>query len=847
MFKSRPSLIIVLTFVILSRSADAVAGINSVIHSGNWETASNWSLGTVPVSTDNVIVPPGFTIAATVAGDVCNNLTIAATASGFVTGTLTIGGNLANAGTFNTYAGATLTFNGTSTSTISGGGIYSIASTLAMNMVSTATVLDVQDGNFILGINSGAKYYFSFMRGTWKMDNTSTLGDAYNSGSATALTIPYGVVIEADNGQMNLAKKGANGSVILSGEIFLNGGNVFIQTGQTTNTGNDFRYTVNGGTPQLYIASGTLSVGAGFNALNASDYIDFHMTGGTMVVAVNGYSNWMTFQLADNVGGKTFMSGGLIVLQDACNAAIADLDMGGANVAATQYSVTGGTVQLGYVSTQAGATFFAINAQPATNYPNINFQSGASKTVSAWANGTINMLSLHINANMTFNATGFPLTNIISNNGTYAYDAEGAFTPGTNTVQFSGSVPQLITTTSLASETFYNLQIANTSGNVILGLPTIVSNKLGFTSGYLDASNKTLTLSNGAIAVTGASQTSNVIVGNGISTLGYMTINNLPKNTNTFFPISTGTTYYLPMAVNPGNNASTSYSAYVFTGATLNAKQNGTPMSATTLANMLNAIWNVTRTAGAGTAALTLNWTPAETALQGSTFSSAGTSIGIAQYVGAGGWLVGTGSGNVATQTATSSFTSFTQFAVVDNLFVLPITVSDFNAALNDNKTVSLSWNASEGMGITQFDVQRSTDGTNFTTLGTVDAVNDETNYSFADPSPVSSANYYRLLIHGNNGATSYSGIRTISLAPAAGIAIYPVPATTTVNVSVGNAGTGTAVRLISVTGQVLQSSVTTGNNQIITLDISRYPSGAYFVQVIGENRTLQMTTVTKL
>lgn len=831
--------------VMLLHTAIAVAGTNTAINTGAWENGSNWSTGVAPVATDNVVIPAGFTITGSAAGDLCASLTINASGTVIVNGTLSIGGSLTNAGAFKVSSGATLTFNGAANSIISGGGAYLIVGTLAMNMGSTATTLDVQDANFITGINGGNNFYFTFIRGTWIMDNTATLNNFYNSGSKTALTIPYGAVIEALNGKMNLASFGATDSVILSGELLVNGGTVNVQLGQARNAGEDFRYTVNGATPQLYVSSGTLYVGGGFNALNTTDYIDFNMTGGTVILAYNGYSSWITFQLADNVGGKTFMSGGTIVLQDACNAEIEDLDMGGANVAATLYSVTGGTVQLGYINTQSGATYFGINAQPATNYPNIQFLSGVAKNVSAWNGGQINMLSLYINPNMTFDAsTGFTVTNILSTNGAFAFDCEGTYVTGNNTMEFSGSVNQPIVSTTLSNIGFYNLAIANTSGNVTLGVSATVNNQLSFTSGLLDASKAILTIANGSVAVTGASPSSYAIVGNGVSTTGNMTIDNLPAGTATAFPIGTAGDY-LPASINPVN-AGTNYSAYVFTGATTNGKSNGTAFSAALLSNMLNAIWNISQTAGSGSATLNLDWTPAESALEGTAFALAGTGIGIIQNTGGTAWSTPSGTGNVATTYATASFNNFTEFAITDELFVLPVAVYEFNAVLNSNNTVGLSWSASDEMDISQFEVQRSTDGTNYSPIGTVQANNAQSGYSFIDPHPAA-VNYYRLLTTINDGSIVYSPVRTIDLSSAVAIAVYPVPATTTVNVSVGNARAGMSVRIINAAGQILQSSVTTGGSQVITMDISSYPAGTYFVQVIGENKVLQLTPLTKL
>ena len=836
--------------VIALLSAGIAKATNTAILSGAWETGSNWSSGTAPLATDVVIVPAGFTMTVNVAGDVCASLSIASTGSVVINAnsTLSIGGNFSNAGTFTTKAGSTVIFNGTATSTITGAGVYSIAGTVTMNMGSTATVLDVQDANFISGINSGGNYYFTFTQGTWKMDNAGTLNDAYNSGSTTTLTIPYGVVIESDAGTMNLSKNAPTGNAILSGKLFINGGIVNVQTGQAFNSGQDFQYHASGGTPQLYVSSGTLNVGAGFNANGTSDFIDFHMTGGTMNVAVNGYSNSMTFQLADVVGGKTFMSGGLIILQDACNAYIEDLDMGGANVAATQYSVTGGTVQLGYNSTQTGSTYFAIKAEPATNYPNIDVSAGVPKTVSALTStntNTLNLLSLHINSNGTFDATGFPTLNIVGNNGTYAFDDEGSFITSVNTLAFSGAVPQLISSSSHANENFYNLKISNTSGNVILGVPVTVTNNLSFTSGLLDASGRSITISTGANAITGTSATKYIITGDGVATTGALNINNIPTSTSTLFPIGTST-YYLPVTINPGTNAGNSYSAFVFKGATKNAQANGTPFSAAGLAQIVNAVWSVGRTAGSGSSSLTLNWASSGTSLEGSSFQTYGLNIGISQYT-AGAWQVATGSGSEPAKTATSTFSSFTQFDVGKAGDVLPVLITDFNAALNNN-TVLLSWTASNGMDMNDFIVQKSTNGRDWNSIGTIlsnDNRTAESDYSFADPSPASGINYYRLMIENMNGTNFYSSIRLITLSSTNEVTVFPNPAHDFINISTGNINYEHDIRLINQLGQVLQSAKPlSGNGSVISMNVSGYASGVYLLQFVGADGKRRVTSV---
>ena len=1045
---------------------------NTALTSGNWETGSNWSTGAAPTATDNVVVPAGIQITITATGDVCGSLNIAGS-GGWVyinaNESLAIGGSLTNAGTFTALAGSTVTFNGSSNSIISGGGNYSIAGTIVLNMGAAATFLDVQDPNFIAGINSGGNYFFTFTRGTFKMDNTGTLNDSYNSGSTNSLTIPYGVVIESDNGTMNLAKNGTmatigNGistygqsNVILSGKLFINGGTVDVamgqpassNSGQTLAMGVDLQYYANGGTPQLYLTSGNLNLGSGFDEYRAADYVDLEMTGGTIIAALSGSSYMGTFQLNDVSGGKTLMSGGLIELTDASWGDYPDIDLGGTNVSGLLYSVTGGTVQFGSSSTANAGTYFAFEAWATTNYPNFDFESGMAKVAQPLNNSDFRIYSLTANANMTFNVADYLTGNstknmfIDGNNGTWAFDDEGGFIEGTSTVNFIASVNQPINSASIATENFYNvvianlggattsvsgtlttltaagnltinsgtftagtmttlnitgnmtlnagtfivpttvnesanwtynggaftpgtgtvnfkgasgdiingtvatqsfynvtakltagqtlstggslatlvvnnltettgnitapatlnvngnvvlssgtftagtnmkaggnftnnsggftaasgttvtfsgsaaqtiggsssttfnnLTISNSSGHVILGIATNVANQLAFTLGMMDASKFPLTITSG-VAITGASSNSYIITGNGVSTTGLLNIDNLPANTSTIFPVGTAA-YYFPATLNPGANVGNSYSAYVFTPATFNGVSNGPLFGAAMKAGILNAVWNIGQIAGSGNATLGLNWASSGTALDGSSFVGAGTNIGISQYSG-GGWQTATGSGNVATTSATSSFGTFTQFLVDEQNFALPVVITDFNALLNDNRTVGLTWTLSGGQMVGDFEVQRSTDATDWTTIGTVEAVSSDagTNYSFTDVSPVNGMNYYRLLVQNADGSVTFTPIRSVSLSTIAAIGIYPNPTTDRINISLSSGSPELSIRLISLSGQVLQtvSPGTTGAS-VTTMSVQHYAAGIYFVQIVSAEKVLQISSV---
>ena len=779
----------------------------------------------------------------TATGTMTNSGSLSETGTG---GNIVLGGSLTNSGTMTVAANGKLTFNGVANSTItSSNGSYTITGTVILNMGSANTALDVQDAKFIAGINSGNKYYFTFTKGIFEMDNTGTLNNAYNSGSSTALTIPYGATIESDNGTMNLATKGTNGNVVLSGGLVMNGGTVNIQMGQANDAGYNFDYDANGGTPQLYINSGNLNLGSGLDPKTASDYIDFEMTGGNMLVAANGHSSAATFELQDVVGGKTSMSGGSIVIRNA-TAGMDDLDMGGANVAKTLYSVTGGTVQLGDANTENDGDYFGIQAYPTTNYPNIDMEPGIAKTASVNNTGSVNMLSLKLNAASTFQANTFTYVNITGNNTSpnYALDDEGTLTTGT--IEFSGAAAQVITSTALSSVPITNLQVANTSGNVVLDVPVTVTNQLSFTSGKLDASAYPLTISNGAKYVTTASNNSYVITGDGVTKTGYLAIQAMPKNVTVSFPVGTSS-YYLPFTLNPGNNSNTAYSAFVYPGVTTTGLASGPSVSSGMLANMADITWNIAQTSGSNSANLGLAWTSSGTTMEGSNFQTYGTNIGITQYK-SGAWAVPMGVGSVASKTSGGTFSNYSQFSVIGTqTVILPLVLGNFNA-IPQGKTSLLTWSAFPDGQTGSFTIQRSLDGLTWSNIGVVQAdvaATMETDYSFTDVAPAAGQNDYRLFIQNQDGSSMYSSVKVVEFSSTATLTIYPNPANTTLTISIGSSDKPLNFRLVNTAGVVVQSRLAEAGTATVTMNMGGYPAGVYYLETLdGAGQLVQTTAV---
>lgn len=88
---------------------------------------------------------------------------------------------------------------------------------------------------------------------------------------------------------------------------------------------------------------------------------------------------------------------------------------------------------------------------------------------------------------------------------------------------------------------------------------------------------------------------------------------------------------------------------------------------------------------------------------------------------------------------------------------LLPVNFLSISAS-KTNAGVELDWKVAGEKEILQYEIERSTDGTLFNTVGTVPA-NRGTSYSWIDQSPVSSASFYRIKSVELSGTIKYSSV----------------------------------------------------------------------------------------
>jgi ELWxxDGT repeat protein len=172
---------------------------------------------------------------------------------------------------------------------------------------------------------------------------------------------------------------------------------------------------------------------------------------------------------------------------------------------------------------------------------------------------------------------------------------------------------------------------------------------------------------------------------------------------------------------------------------------------------------------------------------------------------------------------------------------VLPLEFLAFTGKLKQADGI-LAWKTDNELNTASFIVERSTDGSHYTAIGTVQAMNTPGihEYVFTDINVVglgSSLVYYRLAQKDNDGRTNYSKIITLAipLSSRGSVEIYPNPASQFINLSF------TASRKEKLNLQVFDSKgrivleqaeqAQLGLNRV-AVDLKRLSAGVYFISL---------------
>ena len=257
-----------------------------------------------------------------------------------------------------------------------------------------------------------------------------------------------------------------------------------------------------------------------------------------------------------------------------------------------------------------------------------------------------------------------------------------------------------------------------------------------------------------------------------------------------------------------------------------------------------NRSWNVQKTGGTATGAITLNFN----------FSDYNSALGAPSAAATYTLLYNSSDGSFATgtnQLVTTSSTTVSGNIVTFNLtasnlangyytllysnspITLPVVLSQFTATRQGSAN-RLDWNVEEQSGLSRYDVERAGDGVHFSSIGSVAATSNNSDaYEFLDIAPLSGTSYYRLTMVNQDGTVAYSGIRTITqdTRSAVSISLYPNPATENLYIAFASVPGLVTIRLIDTRGQVLQTTTAVSS---ANLRVGGLAHGVYWVNITG-------------
>ena len=190
---------------------------------------------------------------------------------------------------------------------------------------------------------------------------------------------------------------------------------------------------------------------------------------------------------------------------------------------------------------------------------------------------------------------------------------------------------------------------------------------------------------------------------------------------------------------------------------------------------------------------------------------------------------------------------------------LLPVTYRTFDATLNNN-TVNLSWITGAESKNDRFEVERSFDQTNFSTVGIILGAQSNNgisyHYSFTDGAEElmnHTVIYYRLKQVDTNKKITYSVMRIVrinTLVTKAFVQVSPNPYMDKLNVNFVSDASGKAeVRLISASGNLVRitaSTITKGYNNIQLQDLQSQAPGLYIANIIINGKVVTSLKVLK-
>ena len=367
------------------------------------------------------------------------------------------------------------------------------------------------------------------------------------------------------------------------------------------------------------------------------------------------------------------------------------------------------------------------------------------------------------------------------------------------------------------------------AGKITLNDSVTISETVSFSSGIIYSSTANSLIFKNTATQTGASVTSYL---DGPGT----------KIGNTAFTFPVGKPgEYAPISISAPLNSTDAFRAQYFT--TDPASVYNVTLKDATLNHLSSSeYWVLDRTVGTSSVFVTLSWDNSRSGAVNNL-----SDLKVARWNGSmwkdeGNSLVtGTiAAGFITSASEVANFSPFT-LASATPLNPLPVRITRFTAS-KCNSGICLLWVTENEQNLSQYEIEKSSDGSIFRRIASIAAVNTaaKNTYTTKDSSPFNGNNFYRLKMIDEDGNFKYSDIVKVNADDPQHISVFPNPAHNFILLKGIN--DYKTVKIVDVTGKIqLQQHITTGVKEINT---SYLPAGMYLIHLIGSTKTITIKLV---
>ncbi len=179
-------------------------------------------------------------------------------------------------------------------------------------------------------------------------------------------------------------------------------------------------------------------------------------------------------------------------------------------------------------------------------------------------------------------------------------------------------------------------------------------------------------------------------------------------------------------------------------------------------------------------------------------------------------------------------------YVIVEEDAPLPVELTFFNAAIQTDKSILVSWTYANAIDFERFAVEHSTDGRLWTEIGSVDLPGlllRSNELSYTHRNPVAGHNYYRLRMIDLDGTYSLSDVEQVFIESEKLIYLVNTTVHTNVLIQRGDSDEDTHIMIYDLNGRSVHRSNLMSGESLIQLDVSGLTPGMYILHVSSLQR----------